>query len=479
MNVDTDLTEVALDAFPGAARGDGHFLMVITRRAAGGECVAEPESVVEGNGVGCVRERRGALVGGNHEIGVIAVAPDDSLRRCHTAGDNVVCQVEQPADEGLVAGDDLGLYLFPCAGRWQALRDEAAFGAHRHDECVFDILGLHETQDLGAEILAPVGPADAAARHVAHAQMHAFDPWTVDEDLEFRARQRQIRDLAGIELEGDVALGLARGVRLIEVGSQSGLHEIHIRAQNAVFIEARDFVEIGADLRDQLVGVALAAFGDGFVGGAGRLGAVAGGLAGGRRVEMGFEEANEVASDGGVGPQRALHVRLAERHAGLQKVAAIGPQYRDLAGVEAGAEQEAIETVVLDFTAPGGGESVLEVCFQARVIDVETLAVLELEILDPRGAAFRPHEFVGALGDDPEAEVLQHGQQVRDRHRIVKLHNLQMHTFGFRVRRTMQLEAHGLRLFAQSLQVREVLESVGRHHIFLVGHRKGAPITGR
>ena len=63
------------------------------------------------------------------------------------------------------------------------LRHEAALGADRHDDGVLDLLRLHQAQHLGAEILRPVGPADAAARHLAEAQMHALDARRIDEDL--------------------------------------------------------------------------------------------------------------------------------------------------------------------------------------------------------------------------------------------------------------------------------------------------------
>ena len=45
LDVDADLAEVALYAFPGAARGDGHFFMVIAGRTAGGERITQPESI--------------------------------------------------------------------------------------------------------------------------------------------------------------------------------------------------------------------------------------------------------------------------------------------------------------------------------------------------------------------------------------------------------------------------------------------------
>ena len=62
-----------LHRLPRAARGDAHRLVVVARRAAGGERVAEPEAVLDRDLVGDVGEGRGALVGGDDEVGVVAV----------------------------------------------------------------------------------------------------------------------------------------------------------------------------------------------------------------------------------------------------------------------------------------------------------------------------------------------------------------------------------------------------------------------
>jgi hypothetical protein len=57
----------------------------------------------------------------------------------------------------------------------QLLGIEAALGAGRHDHRVLDQLRLHQAEDLGAEIVAPVGPAQAAAGDRAAAQVDALD----------------------------------------------------------------------------------------------------------------------------------------------------------------------------------------------------------------------------------------------------------------------------------------------------------------
>ena len=68
LDVEADFAEMPLHALPGAARGDGHFLVVVAGRAAGGERIAQPEAVFLGDGVGDVGKRRGALVRGDHEV---------------------------------------------------------------------------------------------------------------------------------------------------------------------------------------------------------------------------------------------------------------------------------------------------------------------------------------------------------------------------------------------------------------------------
>ena len=75
----------------------------------------------------------------------------------------IVGEFEQRANE-----DAIGFGAFRQPGlaigrRRQALGHEAALGADRHDHGVLDLLRLHEAQDLGAEILRPVGPAQATA----------------------------------------------------------------------------------------------------------------------------------------------------------------------------------------------------------------------------------------------------------------------------------------------------------------------------
>ncbi len=79
-DIDVHLAEVALHGFPRTARRNAHLLVVVAGRAAGREGIAEPEAVLERDAVGRIGEGRGALVGRDHEIGIVAVVAHDILR---------------------------------------------------------------------------------------------------------------------------------------------------------------------------------------------------------------------------------------------------------------------------------------------------------------------------------------------------------------------------------------------------------------
>ncbi len=177
--VPAKLAKMALDEFPGAARGDADRLVVVAGRTARGKGVAEPEPVLLGDRIRMVGEAGGTLVGGDDEIGIVAVVSDDFGRR-HDAvtprpiGHDIVGEVQEPADEDPVAFDGLVGKAAGCGRR--LLDDKAALGPDRDDDRVLDRLGLHQPENFGAKILSAIGPADAAARHPAGPHMHGFDP---------------------------------------------------------------------------------------------------------------------------------------------------------------------------------------------------------------------------------------------------------------------------------------------------------------
>ena len=204
LRIDAKLAEVALDRLPPSARGDPHPLVVIALGAAGGERVAEPEAVLVRERVGDVGERRGPLVGRDHQIGIVSIVAHHAGRRDHLPPGQVVGHVEQAADQDAVAGDAFRLDRFAAGVRRHLLGNEASLRADRHDHRVLHHLRLRKPQHLGAKVLAPVRPADAPARNGAATQVHALHPRRVDGDLVLRPRLGELRDLVRIELERDV-----------------------------------------------------------------------------------------------------------------------------------------------------------------------------------------------------------------------------------------------------------------------------------
>ena len=229
---------MALDALPGTAGRDRHFLVVIAGGTAGGKCIAQPKAVFGRNGVGDVGESSRALVGRYHQVGVIAIQAPHLRRRNDPAGDDVVSQVEQAANETAVAFDYFLLLPQRRAARRQPAHHEAALGAHRHDQCVLDVLRFHQPENFGAEILGSLRPANAAAGDRPGAQMHTLDPRTVQEDLKCRTRLRQTGDPGGIEFQRQPRSRVTVRIAAKVIGAQGRQYHRQKGAQDAILVRA-------------------------------------------------------------------------------------------------------------------------------------------------------------------------------------------------------------------------------------------------
>ncbi len=105
LDVDVHLAEMPLDALPRTARRDPHALVVVARRAAGGEGISEPVVVLKRNFIGEIGEGRRALVSGHDEIWVIAIVPDHAIWRDDLSGHDIVRDVEHRGDERPVGSE--------------------------------------------------------------------------------------------------------------------------------------------------------------------------------------------------------------------------------------------------------------------------------------------------------------------------------------------------------------------------------------
>ena len=113
--------------------------------------------------------------------------------------------------------------------------------------------------------------------------------------------------------------------------------------------------------------------------------------------------------------QGVFHVVLGERRARLPEVLAVGPEDGDLTPRQAGAQDEAVEAVVLDGPAPRADEGVLEDLLDLRGLELAVGPVDEAEVVDPdRGGALGLY-LVRALVHHLDAHVLQQRQDARER----------------------------------------------------------------
>ena len=396
-DVAAKLAEVALHALPSALRGDAERLVVVPIRPARRVRVAEPEPVLLRDGVRGVGQVRRALVGRDHQVGVVAVEHPHALGMHDLAPDDVVGDIEEAAHQG----DVLALLLLhqPGAVERRALQDEPALGADRDDHGVLHHLRLHQAQDLGAVVLEPVRPADAAAGDHAAAEVHAGHLGREHEDLPQRHRLGHPRDVDAAQLERQM---LAVG----QIRARPHRREDHAQVppQDAVVVQALNGVQVGPDLVDER-----------------ELGGL---VAGRRRIEPELEEPDQLARDGEV-PHEAV-VLVARREGGAEQlpVLPVRAQDRDPAPVELAGDDQPVQPVRPGPPLPDGAD---------RVGD-DVRHPLEVELLSGRAEHAEVVQVAAVLTgadkprrhllDDGQAELLEQRQEVRQRRlapRLVQL----------------------------------------------------------
>src|SRR3546814_572232 len=174
---------MALHADPGPPGSDSHFLVVIAMAAAAREGIAQPEVLLQRNGIGEIGKARRPLVRRNDEIRVSAVMNSHTLRVHDLAICYIVSDRKQRPNEYLITllpFGEPGIAVH--AGIGQQFGQEAAFGPGWNDDGVLHALRLHQSQYLGTEIVTPVGPAQTTPRHCA-GQVNTLDTWGIDPDF--------------------------------------------------------------------------------------------------------------------------------------------------------------------------------------------------------------------------------------------------------------------------------------------------------
>ena len=367
--------------------------MVVAPGPAGGEGVAQPEAPLPRQLVGRVGEGGGALVGGHHQVGVLAV-PDGRLRGVdHPAVLHVVGEVQEPLDElaiALHAPTPRGLRP---GGR--VLRDERPLGPGGHDDGVLDLLGLHQPQHLHPEVLAPVAPADPPPGHRVHPQVRPLGAAAVDVDLVARPGLRHHLDAPAVELEGHETAAALPRPPLEEVGARRRLDEVQQPPVGPVVLDAPHLVQRLVEAGRERPRVRP--------GGPGAVGCV-------ERLEDAEEEPRRLRVQG----QRRPDAGTAGDGAHTEGEAGVRPEQRRLPPRQAGGEDERVERVVLRVPLVDGPEHPGHAGLRLLAVDPPAGGGLRLEGVDRERGLPAAADVVLVRLQDTEAEVLQRGHEVAE-----------------------------------------------------------------
>ena len=386
-----------LDGLPGAPGRNAHDLVVIACRAARGEGVAQPEAVGFSHPVGDVGEGRRALVGGDDEIGIVPVMDHHALGMDHLAvGGQVVGNVQKTLEEGRIGAHPLGPHGIGAAALGQLLGIESALGAHGDDDGVLDLLGLYQTQDLGAEIITTVGPSQAAPGDRAEPQMDALHMGRPDEDLAIGLGQGQVGQFRGSDLEADIGFGCAVRAWLIVVCALDGADQQGDASQNPVLIQTFDRLQ-GLDNVGHFDGrLGLTGLEVDFQG----------------WIEFGPEQLENSRGHAGVGREGGFLHPLAGIEPRLLTVPGQGADQRRLTPRRRQLQHQAVEAVILCPTLPDGREGLLEGLLHLVKHQMLPLLIQQVKVMDPDGPAADRADRKAGFNHGLQAHVFQDGQDI-------------------------------------------------------------------
>ena len=453
LRVDAHFAEVALDRLPGAAGGDAHRLVVVSRGAARGKRIPQPEIVFPADAVRVIGKCRRAFVGCDDQIRIVGVLAFDLRRRNDLVADAVVGDVEQAAQIILVTGDPFLEKRFAIGRRRRALEHEAALGAHRHDDGVLDHLRLDQPKHFGPEIFRPVRPAQPSARDLAAAQVHALEPRRVDEDLEHRLRLRQARHLRGVELERYEAPALPSRVAAPVIRAGRPENQREVLAKHAILGKVLHLVERRLDRAHLFCGPGPCAR------------TVIG-------IEAGLEQLDQHAGEIWMRSQRCLDESLRQCKSDLPQVFCVSAQQGNFMRWKTSGDDEAIEVVVLDLSIEYAAERILEHRVQGVDLDFGIRqARKQPEIVNPDGRRAVRRDAVWALVQHLESHVLEHRQAVGQRYRAAEMEQLEAQCTRRSFERPVQ--SHGQRRgFAQLGHRPDIRYRIPRGEILAISRGK-------
>ena len=335
--------------------------------------------------------------------------------------------------------------------RW-SLEDEAALRAGGDDDGVLDRLRLHQPEDLGAEVLAPVRPADPAAGDLARAEMDALHPRRVDEDLEHRPRGGQVGDARRVELEGEVRLRLAVVAALEVVRPQHRLDHAEEAAQDPVLVEAGDRVEPRLDLPDELVGLRLRVFAS-------------------RRLEAEAEELHEQARELGFAASASSMYAWLNVLPAWRRYLAIARRSATSCHVSSAPRTSRLKPSFSIAPRHAWAKASWKIWRTRSAWNSTSGAVVEAEVVDPDGRSVQRAHLEGPLVGDPGAHVLEQRQQVGEEDRPAGAEQLERQMPGRRLEGEVQAQVQ-VALGVETLDPLDVGHGHARGEVGPVGGRE-------
>ena len=307
--------------------------------------------------------------------------------------DQIVGDREQGADEDPIAFSALGKPCIALRGIGQRLGIKSTLGARGHDHRVFNALRLHQPENLGAEIVAPIGPAQSAARDRTSAQMNAFNARAVDKNLAPRQRRGQTGDARRIEFERE---RLGRGGSE-HIGAQRRADRRAEQPQDAIIINRDNAREPRVDRLFGVIDPRL------------RLR-----LRGG--IVPRFKQRDQRAGDHRRALQRIGDGLLAIALPGLAQIAEQGAQQRDRWTRQAGRDDQLVERVIFGNAVEHCGNGFFDRRAMAeRRIGAAPRVKIEQKAVNM--ADSRRAERGRGLFDDAESEILEHRHRIGERKR--------------------------------------------------------------
>ncbi len=186
---------------------------------------------------------------------------------------------------------------------------------------------------------------------------------------------------------------------------------------------------------------------------------------------------DDLRGDAGVLSQRRPHVILRERHPDLAEETRQRADQGDVAPDKSGAEHQRVVAVILGASAHHREEAALEPLLDRGQLQLLARTAFERHVVEPDIGGVVRGDVVGALVDDAEAHILQHGHPFGERDRPAAAQDLEAGTCRLRLAIAINLYPERM-LGGERLDNADVGNGGSRRVDFTIVHREGFAVTG-